>query len=62
MTRSPKEHLLGIVGVLIAATLWGMTGVFATFAPAISSAEIGAAAMAPRRFAGLLTFTVLLFR
>lgn len=44
MTHS-RDHLLGVVAVMIAAVLWGTTGVSATFAPDVGSAAIGAAAM-----------------
>jgi len=46
-----SEHLAGVVGVLIAAVLWGTTGTAATFAPAVSAVAIGAVAMG---FGGLL--------
>ena len=45
MKVSSKEHLLGVAGVLVAAVLWGTTGVSATFAPEVGAAAIGAAAM-----------------
>ncbi|HEX7386993.1 MAG TPA: EamA family transporter [Castellaniella sp.] len=45
MTASPKEHLLGVASVVVASVIWGTTGVSATFAPGVSSAAIGAAAM-----------------
>lgn len=45
MTVSSKEHLFGVAGVLVAAVLWGTTGVSATFAPEVGAAAIGAAAM-----------------
>lgn len=45
VSASGKEHLLGIAGVLVAAVLWGTTGVSATFAPDVGAAAIGAAAM-----------------
>lgn len=48
---NPTRHLTGIVGVLMAAVLWGTTGVSAAFAPELSAAAIGAAAMG---FGGLL--------
>ena len=45
MTPSSKDHLLGVAGVLVAAVLWGTTGVSATFAPEVGAVAIGAAAM-----------------
>ncbi|MDN0113262.1 DMT family transporter [Yersinia intermedia] len=51
MTVTQKERMLGMVGVLIAAILWGTTGTAATFAPAVSAVAIGAVAMG---FGGLL--------
>jgi drug/metabolite transporter, DME family len=45
VTSSSREHLLGVVGVLIASIVWGTTGTAATFAPDVSAAAIGAAAM-----------------
>lgn len=45
MTVTQKERMLGMVGVLIAAILWGTTGTAATFAPAVSAVAIGAVAM-----------------
>ena len=38
-------HLWGIASILLAALLWGTTGVAATFAPEVGAAAIGAAAM-----------------
>ncbi len=46
MSRSDSmEHGLGVLGVLMAAVLWGTTGVAATFAPEVGAVAIGAAAM-----------------
>lgn len=45
MTASSKDHLFGVAGVLVAAVLWGTTGVSATFAPEVGAVAIGAAAM-----------------
>lgn len=45
MRGSSTDRLLGIAGVVVAAVLWGTTGVSATFAPAVSAVAIGAAAM-----------------
>ena len=35
----------GVVAILFAAVVWGTTGTAATFAPDVSAAAIGAAAM-----------------
>ncbi|WP_445621526.1 DMT family transporter [Kushneria sp. Sum13] len=40
-----REHLLGVLGVLLAAVLWGTTGTAATLAPEVSAVAIGAVAM-----------------
>jgi len=40
-----NDMILGASGVLVASTLWGTTGVAATFAPDVSPLAIGAAAM-----------------
>ncbi|WOS37253.1 hypothetical protein RP300_00800 [Oligella urethralis] len=45
MNTSVNEHLLGVACVILAAILWGTTGVSATFAPEVGAAAIGAAAM-----------------
>jgi drug/metabolite transporter, DME family len=45
VTISSREHLLGVFGVFIASIVWGTTGTAATFAPDVSAAAIGAAAM-----------------
>ncbi|MFW5400658.1 EamA family transporter [Yersinia sp. 1252 StPb PI] len=45
MTVTPRDRMMGRVGVLIAAILWGTTGTAATFAPAVSAVAIGAVAM-----------------
>ncbi|MDO5706085.1 MAG: EamA family transporter [Paracoccus sp. (in: a-proteobacteria)] len=42
---SPRDHLIGVAAVLFAALVWGTTGTAATFAPDVSAAAIGAAAM-----------------
>ncbi|MGV3069534.1 EamA family transporter, partial [Proteus mirabilis] len=42
---SSGQRLGGIVGVLIAAILWGTTGTAATYAPGLSPLAIGAVAM-----------------
>lgn len=55
MTGSSKDHLLGVVAVLVAAVLWGTTGVSATFAPEVGAIAIGAAAMG---IGGLLQATI----
>lgn len=44
-TASRAQHLAGVAGVLMAAILWGTTGVSAAHAPQLSPAAIGAAAM-----------------
>ena len=40
-----QSNALGVAGVLFAGTVWGTTGTAATFAPDVSAAAIGAAAM-----------------
>lgn len=45
MNPTPQQRLLGVAGVLVASLLWGTTGTAATFAPDVSAAAIGAAAM-----------------
>lgn len=40
-----KQRVSGMIGVLIAATLWGTTGTAATFAPELSPLAVGAVAM-----------------
>ena len=45
MTTSSDETSIGMAAVLFAAVVWGTTGTAATFAPDVSSAAIGAAAM-----------------
>ncbi|SFA95669.1 drug/metabolite transporter, DME family [Poseidonocella pacifica] len=40
-----RDRLIGLAGILFAATVWGTTGTAATFAPDVSAAAIGAAAM-----------------
>lgn len=39
------EHFYGVGSIFLAAVIWGTTGVSATFAPDVSAAAIGAAAM-----------------
>lgn len=43
--QSSKNYLLGVAGIIIASIVWGTTGTAATFAPDVSAAAIGAAAM-----------------
>ncbi|MFD1200257.1 DMT family transporter [Brucella gallinifaecis] len=43
--QSSKGYFLGIAGIIIASIIWGTTGTAATFAPEVSAAAIGAAAM-----------------
>ncbi|SPJ34956.1 DMT family transporter [Kushneria phyllosphaerae] len=45
MSAPAREHLLGVLGVLLAAVLWGTTGTAATLAPEVSAVAIGAVAM-----------------
>ncbi|MGI6247335.1 MAG: DMT family transporter [Pseudochelatococcus sp.] len=45
MTGSSRNHRIGVTAVLFAAIVWGTTGTAATFAPDVSAAAIGAAAM-----------------
>lgn len=45
MKKRTNERLVGIVGVIIAAILWGTTGTAATLAPDVSAVAIGAVAM-----------------
>ncbi len=40
-----KDYLSGVIAILFAAVVWGTTGTAATFAPDVSAAAIGAAAM-----------------
>ncbi|MDO4905018.1 MAG: EamA family transporter [Lautropia sp.] len=40
-----ENDLLGVLGVMMAAVLWGTTGVAATFAPEVGAVAIGSAAM-----------------
>ena len=40
-----QNNALGVAGVLFAGIVWGTTGTAATFAPDVSAAAIGAAAM-----------------
>ena len=40
-----QGHRWGVIAVLFAAVVWGTTGTAATFAPDVSAAAIGAAAM-----------------
>lgn len=40
-----QSNALGVAGVLFAGIVWGTTGTAATFAPDVSAAAIGAAAM-----------------
>lgn len=42
---SQNDHFLGIFAVIIAAVLWGTTGVSASFAPEVSPIAIGSMAM-----------------
>ena len=44
-TAGSQSNARGIAGVLFAGTVWGTTGTAATFAPDVSAAAIGAAAM-----------------
>ncbi|WP_139974124.1 EamA family transporter [Ochrobactrum sp. CGA5] len=43
--QSSKNYLLGVAAIIVASTIWGTTGTVATFAPEVSAAAIGAAAM-----------------
>lgn len=43
--QSSRDYFLGVAGILVASTVWGTTGTAATFAPEVSAAAIGAAAM-----------------
>ncbi|RRY11744.1 DMT family transporter [Brucella anthropi] len=43
--QSSKNYLLGVTAIIVASTIWGTTGTAATFAPEVSAAAIGAAAM-----------------
>lgn len=43
--QSSKDYMLGIAGIIVASIVWGTTGTAATFAPDVSAAAIGAAAM-----------------
>lgn len=43
--QSSKNYLLGVAAIIVASTIWGTTGTAATFAPEVSAAAIGAAAM-----------------
>lgn len=45
MTPANSEFRIGIAGVLFASLVWGTTGTAAAFAPQVSAAAIGAAAM-----------------
>mgnify|MGYP000854500328 CR=1 FL=1 len=45
MIASANARLSGVLSVLIAAILWGTTGTAASFAPDVSAAAIGSAAM-----------------
>lgn len=45
MTPSSRQQVVGVFGILVAATLWGTTGTAATFAPGVGPLAIGAAAM-----------------
>lgn len=45
MVFDAQSQHRGVIAVLIAAVLWGTTGTAATFAPDVSAAAIGAAAM-----------------
>ena len=40
-----REYLWGVAAILFASVVWGTTGTAATFAPEVSAAAIGAAAM-----------------
>ncbi|WP_424926877.1 DMT family transporter [Amaricoccus tamworthensis] len=40
-----QAHALGVIAILFSAVVWGTTGTAATFAPDVSAAAIGAAAM-----------------
>lgn len=45
MNTAPKDFRIGVAAVLFASVVWGTTGTAATFAPEVSAAAIGAAAM-----------------
>lgn len=45
MNRNSMDYSLGIAAILFASIVWGTTGTSATFAPEVSAAAIGAAAM-----------------
>ncbi len=45
MSRFGSDYALGVGAVLFASIIWGTTGTAATFAPEVSPAAIGAAAM-----------------
>ncbi|MEB2846957.1 EamA family transporter [Rhizobiales bacterium RZME27] len=45
MTTTNNEFRIGVAGVLFASLVWGTTGTAAAFAPDVSAAAIGAAAM-----------------
>lgn len=45
MNTGSRDHMLGVLAVLFASVVWGTTGTAATFAPEVSAAAIGAAAM-----------------
>jgi drug/metabolite transporter, DME family len=45
MTTTNTEFRIGVAGVLFASLVWGTTGTAAAFAPQVSAAAIGAAAM-----------------
>lgn len=45
MSTSPRDFRIGVAAVLFASVVWGTTGTAASFAPDVSAAAIGAAAM-----------------
>lgn len=45
MSTAPKDFRIGVAAVLFASVVWGTTGTAASFAPDVSAAAIGAAAM-----------------
>ncbi|WP_313614366.1 EamA family transporter [Agrobacterium sp.] len=45
MSTAPRDFRIGVAAVLFASVVWGTTGTAASFAPDVSAAAIGAAAM-----------------
>lgn len=45
MSAAPRDFRIGVAAVLFASVVWGTTGTAASFAPDVSAAAIGAAAM-----------------